>query len=319
MLSSSSLPELLHTSPLKRFDSSVVMSVKTIASLLDASAIKHPTRLALISPFQTTKYTYADVQYKTNALAGFLTAYGYEKNDLLVSDLPNISENLLLQIACNRIGVHYGTAKNLEGMAKFPKVKGAVCATSAGFLAETNLPVPYLGGEFLMDLINGGGLDEFSLEDFDDQDENATHAFYNTTTPYTNKQALEQGREAAEELVMTENDVVCISITLCHPFGMGSAVCSTFDRGASIILPAVGGIQGCGVPSERAKATFNVLESEKCTLLFADTHTLKVLPDEPMKLNLRGGVCKIGSGSTFLQEKRRYGGVSLKTMGKGDV
>lgn len=232
-----------------------------------------------------------------------------------MSDLPNISENLILQIACNRIGVHYGTTKNLEGMAKFPKVKGAVCASSSGFLAETNLPIPYLSGEYLVDLIENG-LEEYDQEDFDELDENAAHGFYNSTSPYSNRQALEQGRESAEELCMIEDDVVCISITLCHPFGIGSAVCSALSQGASIVLPAVGGIQGCGVPSERAKATFDVLQSEKCSLLFADTHTLKALPDEPMKLYLRGGVCKIGSGSTFLEEKRKYGGVSFKTIGK---
>lgn len=292
------------------------MLVKTIAAALDAAAIKYPSRVALISPFQTTeKLTFEDLRQKTNALAGFLRAYGYEKSDLLVSDLPNISENLMLQIACNRIGVHYGTAKNIEAMAKFPKVKGAVCATSSGFLADTTLQLPYLNGEFLLDLIQGG-LDEFSQEDFEDGNENTPHAFYNTTIPYTNQQALAHGREAAEELIMIEDDVVCISVTLCHPFGMGSAVCSALERGASIVLPAVGGIQGCGVPSERATATFDVLESEKCTLLFADTHTLKALPDKPERLNLRGGICKIGSGSTFLEETRKYGGIKLKTMGK---
>ena len=81
--------------------------------------------------------------------------------------------------------------------------------------------------------------------------------------------ALEQGEAAAEELIIVEQDKVCISVTLCHPFGIGSGVCSTMMRGAAIVLPAVGGIEGCGVPSERAAATFDVLENEKCTLLFS--------------------------------------------------
>ena len=291
---------------------------KTISSLLDVTATKYPNRLALLSHFQSpNSYTYAHLQHTTNALAGFLSTYGYQKHDLLISDLPNTSENLLLQMACNRIGVYYGTAKSIENMAEYPKVKGAVCANSSGFLAETNLPVPYLGGEYLVDLIHNGGLEDYSLEEFDDENEEGTaHAFYNSTTPYTNKSALEQGRMAADELTMTENDVVCISITLCHPFGIGSGVCSALHRGACIVLPAVGGIQGCGVPSERARATLDVLESEKCTLLFADSHTLKALPEGSIGLNLRGGICKIGSGSEFLEETREYGGVKLKTMGK---
>ncbi|KAL3784578.1 hypothetical protein ACHAWO_005884 [Cyclotella atomus] len=291
------------------------MLAKTIASLLDKTVTTHPNRPALLSPFQSQSYTYSQLQSKTNALAGFLTTFGYQTNDVLISDLPNTSENLILQIACNRAGIRYGTAKNIESMAQFPKVKGAVCASSSGFLSETNLPLPYLGGDYLVDLMENG-LEEYSQEDFDEQNEESVHAYYGNTVGYTNRMALEQGRAAAEELVMTEQDVVCVSITLCHAFGIGSAVCSALERGASIVLPAVGGIQGCGVPSERAGATFEVLESEKCTLLFADTHTLKALPDDPMKLHLRGGVCKIGSGSTFLEEKRKYGGVSLKTIGK---
>ena len=303
------------------------MIVKTIAAVLDATALKFPKRAAVISPFQTSDVlSYDELRTKTNAVAGFLAAYGYETNDVLVSDLPNITENLILQIACNRLGVHYATTKNLESMAKnFTKIKGAVSATSEGFLAETNLPLPYLGGDFLLDLVNnnnGGALDDFQLETFDNtNDPNAgsnIHAFYNSSTGYTNDMAIQQGEQAAEELVIVEQDKVCISITLCHPFGIGSAVTSTMLRGAAIVLPAVGGIQGCGVPSERAEATFEVLENEKCTLLFADTHTLKALPDHPERLPaLRGGVCKIGSGSDFLpNETLKYGGVTIKCIGK---
>jgi len=311
--------------------------VKTIAAALDAAALKFPSRRALVSPLHSstykTSFTYQELRQTSNALAGFLNLYGYERHDLIVSDLPNTTENLLLQLACNRLGVHYGTAKNLELMAaQFTKVKGAVAATACGFLAETNLPLPFLDGDFLVDLIHNGGLHEFALEVHDQEDvdgaEQAPHAFYNSKTGYTNQQALHHGLDAADQLKMTQEDVVCISITLCHAFGMGSAVCSALQRGSCIVLPAVGDIQGCGVPSERAKATFDVLESEKCTLLFADTHTLKALPpalvpdkDDPTKEHrylphLRGGICKVGSGSDFLYETKIYGGIELKTMGK---
>ena len=311
--------------------------VKTIAAALDAAALRFPSRRALVSPLQSsaykTSFTYQELRQTSNALAGFLNLYGYERHDLIVSDLPNTTENLLLQLACNRLGVYYGTAKNLEALAsQFNKVKGAVTVTADGFLAETNLPLPLLTGEFLVDLIHNGGLSEFASEDHDQEDvhgsELVAHAFYNSKNGYTNQQALQHGQEAADQLKMTEEDVVCISITLCHAFGMGSAVCSALQRGSCMVLPAVGGIQGCGIPSERAAATFDVLESEKCTLLFADTHTLKALPpalvpdkDDPTKErcylpHLRGGICKVGSGSDFLYETKTYGGIKLKTMGK---
>lgn len=292
-------------------------TAKSISGLVQAVASRAPSSIALKSPFQSQTFTYEQLSVTTNGLAGWLSMYGYGRNDVLISDLPNVSENLILQIACNRLGVAYATAKNLEGMAKFPNIKGAVSATESGFLAETVLSVPYLSGEFLQDLIHNGGLDDFHQESFAEPEPETTHAFYNSpTAPFTNRQALEQGEDAAFELSMCVDDKVCISITLCHAFGIGSGVCSVFSRGATAVLPAVGGIQGCGVPSERAAATLQVLKDEQCTLLFADTHTLKALPDPPHDLPLRGGACKIGSGSTFLEETRKYSGVSLRTVGK---
>lgn len=300
-------------------------AVRTIAELLDAAAFRSGSRIALKSPFQSQSFTFDQLRRTTNALAGWLNLYGYNKNDLMISDLPNVTENLLLQLACNRIGVAYATAKNLEGMAKFPKVKGATVSASDGFLVDTTLPLPPLSGDFLVDLIHNGGLDDFQDEEPEiisegslDQPKTMSHAFYNSTTPFTNQEALEQGENAAFELAMCEDDIVCVSITLCHAFGMGSAVCSALAAGSTIVLPTVGGIQGCGVPSERAKATLDVLKSEQCTLFFADTHTLKALPEpnQLTDLKLRGGVCKIGSGSTFSDEIRKYGGVKLRTIGE---
>jgi acyl-CoA synthetase (AMP-forming)/AMP-acid ligase II len=290
--------------------------IKTIAAAIDAVAAKAPSRLALTSPFQQVSLTYGDLSRQTNALAAWLNAYGFEKRDILVSDLPNTAENLLLQVACNRLGVHYGTAKSLESMSKqFPQVKGAVSASEKGFLAVVGLPVPVLSGDFLQDLI-AHGLEEYLDEEIDDGEKETIHAYYNSTTGYTNQQALEQGADAAWELAIIPGDIVCVSVTLCHAFGIGSACTSTFLQGAAVALPAVGGIQGCGVPSERAAATLEILESQKCTLLFADTHTLKALPEPQYPLDaFRGGVVKIGSGSTFLEETRKYGGVTMRTIG----
>jgi acyl-CoA synthetase (AMP-forming)/AMP-acid ligase II len=296
--------------------------IKTIAAAVDAIAMKSPSRLALTSPFQSSeKLTYQDLSLKSNALAGWLHRYGLEKNDILVSDLPNVTENVLLQLACNRLGAGYGTAKNIESMAKqFPKVKGAVSTTTSGFLADVGLPLPYLSADYLQDLIlsldNPVGTMEDVDELFDVGEEITPHGYYNSSAAYTNQQALAHGMESIEELKITEDDTICISITLCHAFGMGSAVCAALQSGACIALPAVGGIEGCGVPSERAAATLDVLESEQCTILFADTHTIKALPEPSSTLTLRDGVVKIGSGSTFLEETREYGGVSLKTIGK---
>ena len=318
-----------------------VLRRKTLAAVLDATAMKFPSRPALVSPFQNSRQrmTYDDLQQATDSLAGFLQLYGFERHDVLMSDLPNTTENIILQLACNRLGVSFGTVKTLEELKEFPKIKEAVSVDENSFLSETSFPLPSLGIEFLVDVIHAGGTtrrdvggvkrEVYSMEHFDEEAVNnedvsntrPPHAYYNSMNNlYTNEQALQQAEEAAYELCMVEQDVVCISMTLCHAFGMGSAVGSCLLRGACMVLPAIGGIYGCGIPSERAAATMAVLESEQCTLLFADTHTLNALPDDhPERLNLRGGVCKIESGSDWLlpndKETRTFGGVSLRTMG----
>ena len=120
----------------------------------------------------------------------------------------------------------------------------------------------------------------------------------------------------------------CVSITLCHAFGMGSAVGSALRRGAAVVLPAVGGIRGCGDPTQRASVTLDVLEATGASVLFADSHTLKALPEREGGAlpKLRTGVVKIGSGSDFLdvthaviggaERPLEYAGTKLLAMGK---
>ena len=73
---------------------------------------------------------------------------------------------------------------------------------------------------------------------------------------------------------------------------------------------------GCGVPSERAAATMLALEADACTVLYADTHTLKALPEEVNLPQLRTGVCKVSSGADFLEQGSPFAGRNLWTLGK---
>jgi len=147
----------------------------------------------------------------------------------------------------------------------------------------------------------------------------------------THGQALSLGGQAASKLNTGPSDRVCASITLMHAFGIGSACSSAFSAGACVVLPAVGGIRGCGVPAQRATVTVEVLQSTGATQLFGDTHTLRAMRElgVPPPLALRTGVVKIGSGSTFLDAVREapgskgadplplvYGGVQLHAIGK---
>merc|ERR1719253_2271720 len=115
-----------------------------------------------------------------------------------------------------------------------------------------------------------------------------------------------QGADALSALGLTADDRLLVSITLCHAFGIGSAVSSALQAGATVVLPGSSGIRGCGSPSQRAQVTLEVLASEKCTVLFADVHTLKALPPPGAAdlSALRTGVCKVGSGADFLPDVR---------------
>jgi hypothetical protein len=55
-----------------------------------------------------------------------------------------------------------------------------------------------------------------------------------------------------QHLGMSDIDRVCVSITLYHAFGIGSACSAALLSGAAIVLPAVGGLQ---VKNRRAAVT----------------------------------------------------------------
>ena len=111
------------------------------------------------------------------------------------------------------------------------------------------------------------------------------------------------------------NDVMVYTLYLID---MCSGVTSTLLAGGTVMLPAVGGIRGCGDPAQRAKVTRDALVHTNSTLLFGDSHTIKALEPlgVPEGLSLRDGVIKIASGTDFLDSTVQYAGVSLRSMGK---
>ena len=329
--------------------SAISSKIKSIAGALDLMAQQTPLQVALQTrrsalAAKTTakipdKFTYQELSHTSQALAGFLSAYGYERKDVLVCDLPATAENLLVQLACNRLGVHVATVPSLEHLAKFPRVKGAVTAKATGFLAETNLPLPYLDGDFLLDfLYHGSTLQDFGMEVQDAGDvRNGIHSFYHSPQrPLSNQQALELGLQAADAVDMQAVDIVCLAGSLNHPFGQASTMCAVWQRGATLVLPGSATTVVSGrshgndddvtlenpqgqvqeQQDEAYAAIFAALRDFQCSLLFCDAPaTLEALPAEPEKLKLRGGICKADHGFTFLYETVGYGGVHLKTMG----
>ena len=114
---------------------------QTLADLFEANARAHPARMALIDApnradfaFGTPRrLTYADLATEVRRLAGALVLAGVGKDDVVMIQLPNISEFVALYFAAATIGA-MGTraarAPELLGAA----VAGAVLSTVATFV-----------------------------------------------------------------------------------------------------------------------------------------------------------------------------------------
>ena len=272
---------------------------------------------------------------------------GFARGDWLVADVPNVTQHLLLQLACSRLGVAFATCKDAAALSSVAdRVHGVVSGSASSYLhAALAAKTVALKGSFAATLeVDGASagawqsldslaIDGDALPDRERLPElrfDVPLAFYGATganaAALTNGGALALGAAAAAALEMTAADSVCVSVTLGHAFGVGTACAAAFLSGAAIVLPAVGGTRGCGVPSQRAAATLTTLRDHQCSLLIADTHTLEALHQLPSSQStpvlslprLRGGICKTGSGSDFLDRAPplEYAGARLLVMGK---
>lgn len=284
-------------------------SASSLASLV-CQAEKSSTAVA--APKQGVCWTFGEIEEKAGRVAAGLAKHGVTRGSTVVTDLPNSVENLLLQVSCSWLGAAVATAKDESQLAELQKVTDlrlAVTHTAGdsvnAVLARYPLPaspviIEDLNGE-LIPLATTGA----SIPTLEAPKGEAALGFWSSTKALTNREAIdEMGAAAKERLTMTATDRVLVSITLCHAFGIGSAVSSAWLAGAGLVLPGASGIRGCGSPSQRAEATLAAMISEKCSLLFADVHTLKALPPTTSsELVLRGGCCKVGSGADFLEVK----------------
>ena len=312
--------------------------------MVEQNAQQTPQGTAVIAPEQGIEWTHAEFHERCRSLVTGLTELGYKQGDKMVSDMPNTVENLVLQVACSHIGVAVSTMKSsteeevLKGFEALAEKAGG--APVGAVVSSIDTPLSAVAETCDIDIITaqtelaGPVLFDALLHRTPSDDAPASlspdspHAFFGGTKALTVAEVASLGSDAAYNLGIQANDKVCISITLMHSFGIASAVGGCASAGAAIVLPAVGGIRGCGVPSQRAEVTRSVLSSTQASLLFGDFHTLRALP-EPGGLDLsalRGGVIKCGSGTDFMDQAEatvgghtltlEYAGVSFKMMGK---
>ena len=251
-----------------------------------------------MSPQQSISWSYGELDLKIRKLAGGLREIGVKTGTVVVSDIPNVAENLLLQLALSHLGASVATIKDASALAQLQSkytVVGAVPKDADSWLTSTKflLPPVLLSGNPSSPSSLPRALAFTSIADAppDIRDTTAEsqsqggilgiyggvelthatsialgkpsqlphsilpspHTLSIPTYPTPNHPCT--GEDASKHLGLTADDRCCVSITLFHAFGMGTAVGGALLSGAAVVLPAVGGIRGCGNPVQRADLT----------------------------------------------------------------
>ena len=216
-------------------------------------------RTALIAPQQQVLYCYGDLDDRARRLATGLIELGYEPGAVIVSNIPNISENLILQLALSHIGGALATPRkgeDLQALTSKYNVLGAICCDDGSEAQEWaqghRLPTISLGEQPPNDspTVTFDELIACPPRREDPTSTGATLLGIFGSAMVTNGEAISLGRAAASRLGTQQTDRTCVSVTLCHAFGIGSAATSAFSSGGACVLPAVGGIRGCGDPQQ---------------------------------------------------------------------
>jgi fatty-acyl-CoA synthase len=242
---------------------------------------------------------------------------GYNAGDTVAMCLPNNEENLLTQLATAHSGIRLATVKTGDALAA--KVAELDCkgvlvdasdaehASKAGGNLEPIIVGAASGSLDFQFMLDGGDID-LELGVFGETDPEAPFAFYNSSKGSSQAALTAQGMSVHEELQLKPEDKLCIPVTLNHGMGMGFGVCAALAAQCPLVIPG---------PSPDAEATLSALQDEACTILYADSHTLKVLaPLASAGPSLRGGLLKIGSGEKFgLAPPVSYSGIELTTVG----
>jgi acyl-CoA synthetase (AMP-forming)/AMP-acid ligase II len=281
---------------------------------------------ALVSPSQGIRWTYEDLAGKVRGLSRGLQDRGIGEEDVVVTDMPSVAETLLLYLACSRIGAALSMARSPNALKALPEARLAVSTSITSLISQQRYPaLPlFVDSNEMKTMLAMDHEDDSPLDD-DTNELAALHVigYFGDSAKITNEEALDQGNRARRYLKMTESDVSFVPVSLFSEFGIGTACTSTILSGASIVLPAVGGLIGCGDPMMRARETVKIMFEEKCTLLFADGSTMKIMNDKCVMLklaeaeggNIKNGLYKSGRGSDVLSRRVSVGNCVIQSYG----
>lgn len=131
----------------------------TLADLFAANVAQHPDRMALIdapnrgefSFGEPARLTYADMAAQVDRMAAALLRAGLTKDDVLMVQLPNISEFVILYFAAASLGVIVSPVAvqyrrhELTAMMSIVRPKAFVCATHMHHQDHIGTVTPLLG------------------------------------------------------------------------------------------------------------------------------------------------------------------------------
>jgi fatty-acyl-CoA synthase len=257
---------------------------ETIGANLRRVAAAHPDREAVVDVPAGRRWTYAQLDADTDALAGALIAAGLRKGDRLGIWSPNCGEWVLLQYATAKAGV---ILVNINPAYRSHELRYALGQSGVRVLvsAETfktsnyramidevagDLPqlerVIYLSSAEWDALLSAAADDRLAEREaglsFDDpiniQYTSGTTGFPKGAT-LSHHNILNNGLFIGEGCRYTEADRVCIPVPFYHCFGMvlGNLACTT--HGACIVIPS---------PGFEPAAALRAVQAERCTSLY---------------------------------------------------
>ena len=263
---------------------------ETIGQNLSRIAAAHGNREAVVDVPSGRRWTYAELDAATDALARSLIAAGLDAGDRVGIWAPNCPEWVLLQYATAKAGVilvninpayrnhELGYALLQSGVRLLVSAESFKSSDYRAMVEEVRDGLPgleqviYLGSAAWDRLAAGPGGTAGGTADplaarqatlsFDDpiniQYTSGTTGFPKGAT-LSHHNILNNGFFIGEGCRYTEQDRVCIPVPFYHCFGMvlGNLACTT--HGAAIIIPA---------PGFDAAATLRAVVTERCTSLY---------------------------------------------------
>jgi len=249
--------------------------------VLNRTAAKFADRPALVSRHQKRRLTWAELAIEVERTARGLRGLGLEPGDRFGVWATNSVEWIFLQLAAARAGlvqVNVNPAYRAHELRYVLRKSGmkalfllardarsdykAILEEATAEPVETLRRVIYLSDPSWDEFVDGG----VDIAEFPQSAHDVVNIQYTSGTTgspkgvlLTHRNLLNNGVVIATNLVLTEQDVMCVPVPMYHCFGCVGGTMVMLNRGASMVLPA---------PSFDPLATMQAIHEERCTSVY---------------------------------------------------